>query len=85
MTMFAWTRPQVVRNAALAHVCQSLLAFFTYAAYIKYNLGRILNSRKVTIIALGGLILFHLLSYSWPFLPGSLVKYNNFGMTQKYI
>ena len=80
MTMFAWTGPEVVRNTSIARLCQSILSFMIYATYIKYNLGRKLNSRKMTMTALGGLILFHLLSYSWPFLPGHVKTFNNEGV-----
>uniref|UniRef100_A0A7E4VD60 MFS domain-containing protein n=1 Tax=Panagrellus redivivus TaxID=6233 RepID=A0A7E4VD60_PANRE len=77
MTMFAWDRPTVVRNVAIAQGIKAVLSLATYIAYIKFNLGRKMNSQKTMFICLAGLVLFHLVTYSWPFLPGRMVTYNN--------
>uniref|UniRef100_A0AC34F6S2 Uncharacterized protein n=1 Tax=Panagrolaimus sp. ES5 TaxID=591445 RepID=A0AC34F6S2_9BILA len=80
MTMFAWNAPQVVRYGAIANFCASILAFGIYAVYIKFNLGRIISSRKITMFSLFGLLILFLTTYSWPFLPGHLEVYNENGL-----
>uniref|UniRef100_A0A7E4ZVB1 MFS domain-containing protein n=1 Tax=Panagrellus redivivus TaxID=6233 RepID=A0A7E4ZVB1_PANRE len=77
MTMFAWDRPTVVRNVSVSQVLQALVAFAVYSSYVKFNLGRVLNSKNVLYVSITGLIVFHLVTYSWPFLPGKMVTYNN--------
>uniref|UniRef100_A0A914XVC4 Major facilitator superfamily (MFS) profile domain-containing protein n=1 Tax=Panagrolaimus superbus TaxID=310955 RepID=A0A914XVC4_9BILA len=78
MTIFAFSKTQVVKYIAVAQLLRSMLAFITYASYIKFNLGKILNNRIITISALIGLLSFHLTSYSWPFLPGQIKMYTNY-------
>jgi ceroid-lipofuscinosis MFS transporter 7 len=78
MTIFAFSKTQVVKYIAVAQLLRSLLAFITYASYIKLNLGKILNSRITSISSLCGLLLFHLTSYSWPFLPGQIKMFTNY-------
>lgn len=85
MTIFAFSKTQVVKYIAVAQLLRSMLAFITYASYIKFNLGKILNNRIISISALCGLLLFHLTSYSWPFLPGQIKMYTNYGMFHHFL
>lgn len=79
MTMFAWNHSDVVKNSSFAYLWTSILSLCTYVLYIRLDLGRIVSNRRATIIALFGFVVFYLLSYSWPFLPGELVTYTNMG------
>lgn len=79
MTIFGFTKTETVRYTALAELFRAMMAFITYFSYIKFNLGKKLNSRKIAISALTGFLMFHLITYSWPFLPGQLLMYNNDG------
>ena len=79
MTMFAWKHSEVVQNSSFAHLWMSALSLCTYIIYIKFDLGRRVSNRWATVIALFGFVTFYLFSYSWPFLPGELVTYNNRG------
>ena len=79
MTIFAFSKTEVVKYIAMAQLCRSLLAFMTYVSYIKFNLGKIINNRIISIVSLGGLLAFHLVTYSWPFLPGKIKMYTEEG------
>uniref|UniRef100_A0A7E4W2E2 MFS domain-containing protein n=1 Tax=Panagrellus redivivus TaxID=6233 RepID=A0A7E4W2E2_PANRE len=77
MTMFAWNRETVIRNLGIVQTVQATVHLIVYLGYIKFNLGRKFNSRQVLYASISGLLLFHLVTYSWPFLPGTMVTYNN--------
>ncbi|KAI1723609.1 major facilitator superfamily domain-containing protein [Ditylenchus destructor] len=73
MAMFAWNHVQVVFYGSLAHVGMGIFSFMIYAIYIVTNLGRRVNERLVCFAALAVLLLFHCLTFSWPFLPDNVV------------
>uniref|UniRef100_A0A7E4W460 MFS domain-containing protein n=1 Tax=Panagrellus redivivus TaxID=6233 RepID=A0A7E4W460_PANRE len=77
MTMFAWDRQTVIRNVAIVQAVQALVNLSVYLGYIKFNLGRVFNSKCVLYASISGLFLWHLVTYSWPFLTGTMVTYNN--------
>ncbi|KAI1723165.1 major facilitator superfamily domain-containing protein [Ditylenchus destructor] len=71
--MFAWTHVQVVFYGSLAHVGMGLLSFVVYAIYIVTNLGRRVNERWVCFLALAVFLMFHALTFSWPFLSENVL------------
>ncbi|KAI1711508.1 major facilitator superfamily domain-containing protein [Ditylenchus destructor] len=77
MMMFAWTPTEVVRYSSLAHAAKSLLAFAVYFAYIVFNLGKRMNERMVCLVSTFGMLAFHVFTYSYPFLPNTVVTFNN--------
>ncbi|CAD5233877.1 unnamed protein product [Bursaphelenchus xylophilus] len=77
ITMFSWSNEETVKYIGLAHGALSFIAFLVYLAFFVGRLDKYINNRNQTIVALGGLIIFHLATFSWPFLGGSLPKYNS--------
>ncbi|KAI6173267.1 hypothetical protein M3Y98_01063500 [Aphelenchoides besseyi] len=73
MTIFAFNKMEVVRYLAITHACLSAIAFCVYMSFVVFNI----NFRRHVIVALFGLIVFHLVSFSWPFLSGHLKTYTN--------
>lgn len=85
MALFAWNRHDVVENIALAQLIMSFLAFLTYLLFIVFNADRFLNFRLCCIASLVGLIVFYMLTMSWPFLPGNVQLYHRNGLfSNKY-
>ncbi|KAI3415685.1 hypothetical protein GPALN_005277 [Globodera pallida] len=72
MLMFMWSPQEVVFYESLAHIARGLLALLVYVLYIVFDLGKILNDRIICILSLVGLLLFHLITFSWPFLPDNV-------------
>ncbi|KAL3072393.1 hypothetical protein niasHT_034077 [Heterodera trifolii] len=72
MLMFLWTPQEVAFYESLAHIARGLLSLLVYALYIVFDLGKILNDRLVCLFSLVGLLLFHLITFSWPFLPNDV-------------
>uniref|UniRef100_A0A914DXI8 Major facilitator superfamily (MFS) profile domain-containing protein n=1 Tax=Acrobeloides nanus TaxID=290746 RepID=A0A914DXI8_9BILA len=77
MSMFSFTKAEVVRYTAMAQAVMGFFAFSTYVLYIVFNLGRFVNQRLLSVAMLFFLILFHVLTYSWPFLPGHIQTFTN--------
>uniref|UniRef100_A0A183C9K1 MFS domain-containing protein n=1 Tax=Globodera pallida TaxID=36090 RepID=A0A183C9K1_GLOPA len=75
MLMFMWGPQEVVFYESLAHIARGLLALLVYVLYIVFDLGKILNDRIICILSLVGLLLFHLITFSWPFLPDNVNVY----------
>uniref|UniRef100_A0A7E4VZJ1 MFS domain-containing protein n=1 Tax=Panagrellus redivivus TaxID=6233 RepID=A0A7E4VZJ1_PANRE len=77
MTMFAWNRATVVRNVAIAQALQAFCTLTTHVIYIKFDIGKKINSKQTLYFAAGGLIVFYMATYPWPFSGGQLVVFNN--------
>ncbi|KAI1702611.1 major facilitator superfamily domain-containing protein [Ditylenchus destructor] len=75
--MFSWTHSQVIDFMATAQAIMSFLAFLTYIAFIAFRLDKIVNFRLNCMLSLFLLIVFHLLTYSYSFLPGQVKIFNN--------
>ncbi|KAL3102261.1 hypothetical protein niasHS_003670 [Heterodera schachtii] len=72
MLMFRWGPKEVIYYESLSHIVRGLTALFVYVAYIVLDLGKIAKDRPVCFVSLVGLLLFHLLTFSWPFLPNDV-------------
>uniref|UniRef100_A0A914I8V0 Major facilitator superfamily (MFS) profile domain-containing protein n=1 Tax=Globodera rostochiensis TaxID=31243 RepID=A0A914I8V0_GLORO len=72
MLMFRWGPREVVYYESLSHIARGLTALFVYVAYIVFDLGKVAKDRPVCLASLLGLLLFHLLTFSWPFLPNDV-------------
>ncbi|KAI1705430.1 major facilitator superfamily domain-containing protein [Ditylenchus destructor] len=70
MMMFAWTEPRTVFYTSVAQGIIGLFTLGIYIIYITLRLERYLRPRESVIYALFILLLFHLITYSWPFIPG---------------
>lgn len=77
--MFLWSKAQVVKFLGLAHGATSFLTLLVNIGYFLFKTEKVVNFRVQCILALFGLVVMHLLTYSWPFLPGSLVTYTQEG------
>ncbi|CAD5230031.1 unnamed protein product [Bursaphelenchus okinawaensis] len=76
MAMFAWSRHDAVEYIAAAQGIMSFLAFLTYLAFIVFKPERFMSFRLGCFLSLIGLIVFHLLTISWPFLPGQVQTFH---------
>ncbi|KAI6213518.1 hypothetical protein M3Y94_00159800 [Aphelenchoides besseyi] len=72
MMYFTLTEATVVAYQAKAQGIVGALTFLTYLAYIFLKLERYIKLRIGCVIALMGLVLFHLITFSWPFLPNKV-------------
>ncbi|CAD5229691.1 unnamed protein product [Bursaphelenchus okinawaensis] len=77
MTMFALTKKEAVTTVATAHAFLSTFAFVIYAGFAAKKLDKYVNFRKMCIGGLLLLGLFHIITYSYPFLPGHLKTYDS--------
>lgn len=84
MAVFNLTNAEVVKFTALSEFLRCFIAFLTYVIYMKYDFAKKLNSRKVSFMAIVGFLIYHLITYSWPFLPGKLNMYSNDGINNSY-
>ena len=82
MLLFAWDESQTVKYFAIAQAIMSFLAFLTYLAFIFYRIEKIMNFRINLICSLIALILFHLLTFSYPFLPGHVQTFSSANQSQ---
>uniref|UniRef100_A0A7E4VXY0 MFS domain-containing protein n=1 Tax=Panagrellus redivivus TaxID=6233 RepID=A0A7E4VXY0_PANRE len=48
-----------------------------YIVYVFFKLERFISSRIACMFSLASLILFHLITYSWPFIPGHVAMHNS--------
>ncbi|KAI6204977.1 hypothetical protein M3Y94_00739800 [Aphelenchoides besseyi] len=76
MAMFSWNKQETVEYIAIAHGAVSLLTLLVNMAYFMFKMEKILDFRVQCIVGLFGLLAFHLISFSWPFLPNSLTTYS---------
>uniref|UniRef100_A0A914I7I3 Uncharacterized protein n=1 Tax=Globodera rostochiensis TaxID=31243 RepID=A0A914I7I3_GLORO len=77
MMMFAWTRADAVKYISIAQVAMSLLAFLTYVVFIVFRVDKVLSDRTNLVMSLVVLITFHVLTYSYPFLPGHVQTFRH--------
>uniref|UniRef100_A0A183C112 MFS domain-containing protein n=1 Tax=Globodera pallida TaxID=36090 RepID=A0A183C112_GLOPA len=77
MMMFAWTRADAVKYISIAQVAMSLLAFLTYVVFIVFRVDKVLSDRTNLVMSLVVLISFHVLTYSYPFLPGHVQTFRH--------
>uniref|UniRef100_A0A914YCC2 Major facilitator superfamily (MFS) profile domain-containing protein n=1 Tax=Panagrolaimus superbus TaxID=310955 RepID=A0A914YCC2_9BILA len=76
MAVFGLTNAQTVKYTALSEFLRCFVAFLTYVIYMKYDFAKRLNSRRVSFLAIVGFLVYHLVTYSWSFLPGKLKMYS---------
>uniref|UniRef100_A0AC35GH61 Uncharacterized protein n=1 Tax=Panagrolaimus sp. PS1159 TaxID=55785 RepID=A0AC35GH61_9BILA len=77
MAVFHLTNAETVKYTAFSEFIRCFIAFLVYFIYMKFNFAKKVNSRKVATLAIFGFLMYHLISYSYPFLPGHLKMYNN--------
>ncbi|KAI1699631.1 major facilitator superfamily domain-containing protein [Ditylenchus destructor] len=77
MMMFGWMEEKAVTFTSAAQGAVGCLTLAMYIAYISLNLEKFLNFRGSCILSLSGLIVFHLVTYSYPFLPGHVQMFNS--------
>ncbi|KAI6192230.1 hypothetical protein M3Y97_00314600 [Aphelenchoides bicaudatus] len=77
MSVFAISRDQTVKWFATSHLILGFLSLFIYLLFIVIKMEKHCDFRKICISGLLGFVLFHVVTYSWPFLPGSLKTYSN--------
>ncbi|KAH7700746.1 Protein Y53G8AR.7 a, partial [Aphelenchoides avenae] len=75
MAMFAFSRSNVLQYVSLAQSIRSFLAFLVYIAYVTLKIEKRfkrLDYRINCVVSLGGIMLFYLITFSWPFVPGGV-------------
>ncbi|KAH7706408.1 Protein F27D9.2 [Aphelenchoides avenae] len=75
MAMFAFSRSDVLQYVSLAQSVRSFLAFLVYIAYVTLKIEKRfkrLDYRINCMVSLGGIMLFYLITFSWPFVPGGV-------------
>ncbi|KAH7723927.1 Protein Y53G8AR.7 a [Aphelenchoides avenae] len=77
MMMFAWNDSTAVKYSAMAHMVLGGFSFTIYLGYIVFNIGKYTSHRLVCLLGLIGLVAFHLITFSWPFLPNHVATYNS--------
>ncbi|CAD5209632.1 unnamed protein product [Bursaphelenchus okinawaensis] len=75
MMMFNLTEHEAVFYNSAAQGTVGFLTFFIYLLYIFFNLDQHFNMRIGCMLSLLALVLFNLLTFSWPFLPRLDEKY----------
>ncbi|KAL3073169.1 hypothetical protein niasHT_035445 [Heterodera trifolii] len=76
MMMFMWDEKDVVYYESIAHAVRGVFAICNYGAYIFCDLGKKVNDRLCCLCSLFVLLFFHLVTFSWPFLPENVHSYN---------
>ncbi|KAL3082806.1 hypothetical protein niasHS_010608 [Heterodera schachtii] len=76
MMMFAWSEQIAVQVTAIAQSLVGAITFGTYILYISLKSKKELNCRLSCILSFVGLIIFHLITFSWPFLPTPVTTFN---------
>ncbi|CAD5233830.1 unnamed protein product [Bursaphelenchus xylophilus] len=75
-TIFGYTRLRVVQVLGVVHAASTAVALVLYIAFVVFKLDRYMNLRRQVIIAFFGLLIFHFVTYAWPFLPGRPETYS---------
>lgn len=75
MLMFGWNKTEVIRLVGLAHAAVSIIGLFVSIFYVLFNMERIVNHRIQCICSILGLLLFHVLTFSYPFYPNEVSTY----------
>ncbi|KAI6192057.1 hypothetical protein M3Y97_00294900 [Aphelenchoides bicaudatus] len=75
-TVFGWKKAEVLFNLGMAHSILSMVALAVNLIFVTFKMERLLNFRAGCLCAIGGLIVFHLITLDWPFLSGSLKTYS---------
>lgn len=68
----------------LAHSIVSSIALIVDIIFVAFKMEKILNFRLHCIVAVFGLIMFHLFTFNWPFLPGTLKMYTQKGKEYRF-
>ncbi|CAD5226497.1 unnamed protein product [Bursaphelenchus okinawaensis] len=76
MMMFNLNEETAVKYMSMVQGIVGVMTMATYAAYIFLKLERWIPLRSGTVIALGGMALFHIITFAWPFLPSITPIYN---------
>uniref|UniRef100_A0A914HGQ2 MIR domain-containing protein n=1 Tax=Globodera rostochiensis TaxID=31243 RepID=A0A914HGQ2_GLORO len=76
MMMFAWSEQKAVQVTSIAQSLVGAITFGIYILYISLKSKKELNCRLSCILSFIGLIVFHLITFSWPFLPTPVRTFN---------
>uniref|UniRef100_A0A0K0EZB2 MFS domain-containing protein n=1 Tax=Strongyloides venezuelensis TaxID=75913 RepID=A0A0K0EZB2_STRVS len=74
--MFNWTATEAVKYGSIAQGALGAFSFVVYFAYIALKLNRYMKFRLALHISMIALLVFHLLTFAWPFLPQTIHTYN---------
>uniref|UniRef100_A0A0N4ZEU1 MFS domain-containing protein n=1 Tax=Parastrongyloides trichosuri TaxID=131310 RepID=A0A0N4ZEU1_PARTI len=74
--MFYWTATQAVKYGSIAQGALGAFSFVIYFVYIIFKLNRYMKFRMALHVSMVALFVFHLLTFAWPFLPGTIHIYN---------
>lgn len=85
MMMFSLDEHNAVRIVSLAQGLVGFITLLFYLIFIIKDLEYYLHLRIGCIISLAMMLLFHLLSYSWPFLPNYVHSYGLNGIYFKIV
>ncbi|TMS32464.1 hypothetical protein L596_000295 [Steinernema carpocapsae] len=77
MQIFAMTKQDTVKYGSIAQGGLGLSSLGTYILFLGCDLNRFIDYRVGNICSLCLAVAFHLITYSWPFIPQSLKSFNN--------
>ncbi|KAH7722907.1 Protein F27D9.2 [Aphelenchoides avenae] len=80
MAVFAFTKTDVLQYVSVAQALRSLAGFGVYVVYAILNVEKRFarfDFRLNCLVSLVGIVLFYLLTFPWPFLPGHLQTFSS--------
>ncbi|KAJ1348975.1 hypothetical protein KIN20_004388 [Parelaphostrongylus tenuis] len=72
MTIFGWNKQQTVLYNSLLHACFGVIGFCIYAIFVYYDVEKIMDRRISICVGLLAFVAFHLITFPWWFVPGSI-------------
>jgi hypothetical protein len=78
-SIFGWKKAEVVFYLGLAHTLLSLVALCVNLMFVSFKMEKLAEFRKQCLGALFGLMLYHAITFNYPFLPGHLKTYSQKG------
>ncbi|KAK5979913.1 Membrane transporter [Trichostrongylus colubriformis] len=72
LTVFGWNKQETVKYNSLMHGGFGFIGFLIYAISVYYDIGKMINHRIGACVGMLGLVAFHLITFPWWGLPGSI-------------
>ncbi|KAH7700050.1 Protein F27D9.2, partial [Aphelenchoides avenae] len=77
MTMFGWSKAEAVTNTSIAQGVIGGLTLVTYVGYTYFKVDQRLSYRMSCLISIAAFVVFHVLTFSYPFLPGHVATFDH--------
>ncbi|KAI6208990.1 Major facilitator superfamily domain-containing protein 8 [Aphelenchoides besseyi] len=76
MAVFAFSREEAVRYFAISHLFLGFLSLSVYILFIVVKMQKYCDFRLICVFGLIGFVLFHFVTFSWPFGNGHIQTYS---------